>query len=332
MKETKFAVIGSAHSHIYEFIDDMLKAGGIFTGIYNDRSNLTGIIAQKYNVPLYDDINALFDAGIQVAGTTAVNADKIDIIEQCSNHGVHIIADKPVVLNEEQYKRLEAVTGKGAIEVGLMLTVRFMPEVYTVKKLLMDGHIGTLTGIEIFNPHKLSPSKRPAWHFEEKENGGIVIDLMIHSIDLFHWLAESRITDFSGIAQKTVLPEKESFFDSCQFFATSSSGVSGYFRVDWHIPDSHWNWGDFRIFCTGSKGCLEARCIGDPVTAEPQVILLEDGKKTEKVDIEPFEGSVTLDFLNRINKKEYVIGHEDILDACRVTLDFNKNVVKKRMI
>jgi len=332
MKETKFAVIGSAHSHIYEFIDDMLKAGGVFAGVYNDRSDLAGKIAGKYNVPLYDDINELFNAGIQVAGTSAVNADKIGIIEQCSVHGVHIIADKPIALNDEQYNRLETVIGKGKIEVGLMLTVRFMPEVYTVKKLLSDGHIGKLTGIEIFNPHKLTPSKRPAWHFEEKENGGIVIDLMIHSIDLFHWLSESRISSFSGIAQKTILPEKETFFDSSQFFAINDSGVSGYFRVDWHIPDSHWTWGDFRIFCTGSKGCIEARCIGDPVTTEPQVILLEEGAETRKVDIEPYKNSVTLDFLDRINKKKYIIGHNDILDACRITLDFNKEVVKKRMI
>ncbi len=321
----KFGVIGSAHAHIYEFIEDMLSLDAEFSGVFNDNSELAQELSKKYSVPLFDDMNKLFESGIEIAGTTAINNVKIDIIEKCSEHGVHILADKPVVINDEQYQRLKKVIDDGKIQVGLMLTIRFMNEVQAVKQILDEKAIGDLLSVEIFNPHRLTPHLRPDWHFEEDLNGGIVIDLLAHSIDLFNWFTGSEIDSYTGLMQKSILPEKKSFYDSSQFFVTSKVGTSGYFRVDWHIPDSHWNWGDMRIFCTGSKGMLEARCLGDPLSKEPLVALFQSGKDTVKLEVAKVNNSVTKDFVNRINKKEYIIGHKDILDVCKNSIEFSKN-------
>ncbi len=324
----KFGVIGSAHGHIYEFVEDMLSLGGEFSGIFNDNSELALDLSKKYDVPLFDDAEKLFACGIEIIGTTAINNRKIDIIEQCSQHGVHVMADKPVVINEGQYLRLKKVIEEGKIEVGLMLTIRFMDEVQAIKDILAENRIGELLSVEIFNPHRLTPHTRPDWHFEEDLNGGIIIDLLVHSIDLFQWFTSSEIESYTGIVQKSILKEKKTFYDSSQFFVTSKSGISGYFRVDWHIPDTHWNWGDMRIFCTGSKGCLEARCLGDPLTKEPIVVLFENGSETVKLNVPKVNNSVTKDFFNRINKQNYLIGHKEILDVCKNSIAFSKSAKK----
>jgi predicted dehydrogenase len=241
------------------------------------------------------------------------------------------MADKPVAINDEQYERLKKVIDEGRIEVGLMLTMRFMSELHGIKELIKNETIGKLLSVEIFNPHRLMAHTRPDWHFEEELNGGIVVDLIVHSVDLYRWFTESEIDSYTGLKQKSILSEKKSFYDCAQFLVTSKTGTSGYFRVDWHMTDTHWNWGDMRVFLTGSKGCLEARCLGDPLTREPVVVLYEEGKETVRLNVNKYTQTVTGDFLNRINKKEYIIGHDDILAACRTSLDLS-NAAKKYII
>jgi len=324
----KFAVIGSAHGHIYEFIEDMLKTGGEFIGVYNDNSQIALNIAEKYGVPVFKSMENIFNTGVKIVGTSAIPNKRIDIIERCNQYGVHVIADKPIVVNLEQYERLVRVIEKGKIEVGMMLTTRFMSEVYSVKKIIDEGLLGHLVSIEIFNPHRLTASKRPDWHFEKEQNGSIIIDLMVHSIDLFNWFTGSEIVNYNGVAQKTILKEKKSFYDSAQFIVCSKNGISGYLRVNWHMPDSHWTWGDLRIFCSGTKGCLEARVLGDPLTKKPVIVFYQEGNKTRRVPVKECNNSVTKDFIKRINGESYLISHKDILDTTRLCLSFDKQVMR----
>lgn len=325
MKSIRFAVIGTAHGHIMEFINDMLDIGGEFVGVYNDGSDLCKHISEKYSVSIYEEIKALLRNSVRVVGTAAINCDKIDVIEQCAEKGVHVIADKPIVVNEQQYERLKKVIKTSEIEIGLLLSVRFIPEVYTIKQLIDAGEIGELLNVEILNPHQLKASTRPDWHFEKAQNGGIVIDLMPHSIDLFRWLTGSEIADYKGSVKKSILKEKPDFFDISEFYVNSENNISGYFRVDWHMTDSHWSWGDLRIFCTGTKGCLEVRATGDPITKESVIVLYRDIHETAKYPAVKCDTSATKDFVNRINGEKFIIGHHDILESVRMSLEFDKS-------
>ena len=322
-----FAIIGSAHGHIYEFIEDMLSCGGNFVAVYEDNTNTASNIYETYNVPLYTRLEELLELDIDIVGTSAINNEKIGIIESCSERSIHVMADKPLVVNRLDFERLKKVVETGRIKVGLMLSMRFMPEVSMVKKMVEEGAIGDIMNIEILTPHRLNAESRPQWFFEKEKNGNLVVDLMVHSIDLFNWFSKGRVIDFKGAIHKKFLKEKETFYDSAAFLLQSSSGVSGYLRTDWHIPDTHFIWGDLRIFCVGTKGSLEARVIGDPITREPSIVLYKEGHETKSVSIEKCIGSVTKDFLHRIKGEEHLISEEDILEATRPSIEFSDSVV-----
>lgn len=320
----RFGVVGSAHGHIFTFIRDMLASGGEFVGIFDDGSENVHLISEQQKVPVFSDMDTLFAQKIDIAGTSAINSQKIGIIEACARHGVHIMADKPIVVDESQLVRLERVINTSTIQVGLMLSLRFLPEVITLKRLIDDDLLGRLISVEIFNPHKLNPETRPDWHFDKSRNGGIAIDLFPHSIDIFQWLTGSKITNYNGVIVKSTLYDKPDFYDSSQFLVFSESGVSGYFRVDWHMPAKHWSWGDIRIFCTGTKGMAEIRASGDPITREQSVILYRNDAETAKADIVSCDKTETTDFIGRIAGKGFSISHEDILSASRLAVEFDK--------
>lgn len=325
-----FGVVGAAHGHIYEFIEEMISEGAKFVGVYNDHSGISEEIAEKYQVPLFSELRDLLDSNVEIVGTSAINSEKINYIEACCERGVHIIADKPIVVNEEQFKRLEKVIQCGNIQVGMMFTLRFWPEIYTTKKMIQENIIGDIINMEILTPHRLRAENRPEWFFEKEKNGGVVIDLLIHSIDLFRWVTGSEITDFTGMVQKTILPEKETFFDCAEFLVKSLNGTNGYMRTDWHMTDSHWSWGDMRVFFVGTRGNMEVRAIGDPITRQPMVILYKEGKETVQIGMESYKKSCTKDFLDRIHGMDYVISHEDILQASRLAIEFDKKAQRIR--
>ncbi len=172
------------------------------------------------------------------------------------------------------------------------------------------------------------PEKRPDWHFDREQSGGIIVDLMIHSVDTFNWLTKSNITDFYGTITKSSLPDKSGFYDSSQFMAIGSKNTTGYFRVDWNMPNGHWNWGDMRIFASGTNGCAEVRATGDPISRKPLLIHYSKYTETTTIDSMDCSGSETTDFLKRINSLPYIIGHEDIISATKTTILFDKYVKK----
>jgi predicted dehydrogenase len=73
--------------------------------------------------------------------------------------------DKPAVTSREDLKRLEEVIQRGKIQVGMLLTERFRPSIYTLKKLIRKGEIGEIVNIAMRKPHRLRPEERPQWHF-----------------------------------------------------------------------------------------------------------------------------------------------------------------------
>lgn len=323
----KFGVLSTAHFHVIEFVENMLDLGGEFVGIVNDNTPNYKTICDKYSPKVFADAKTLLSSGITLAGSFAPNQHRIDEVELCDEYGVHVISDKPLVLNKQDLKRLETVALRGNIELGMMFTVRFMPSVWKLKEIIDSGEIGELVNIEIFNPHRLMPASRPDWFFNADESGSIVVDLLTHSVDLFYWLsARDPIQRYQTIITKAILEDKPQFYDIASSLTETKSGKTGYLRVDWHIPDSHWSWGDMRIFCIGTKGYCEVRSVGDPVTQKEELILFSPENGTTSVALPENTGTCVSDFVNRINGKHSEITQEDILYTCRTVLELENNM------
>lgn len=317
----RFGIIGSDHGHVFTFVSHMLEAGGELVGIAADGQENSKKLLDRYQTKLFASAEELLAAGVDVVGCFAPNYRRIDIVEKCAAHRVHVMSDKPLVVNETDYGRLVKAADSG-IEIGLMYTVRFEKSVRMLKAVLDSGEIGSLISMEIFNPHKLTPEKRPDWHFSKSESGGIAIDLFSHSADVFRWFTgRKKIIERSAVMVKSVLPERPEFYDFACANVTAENGVCGYFRVDWHIPDTHWSWGDLRIFCLGTKGYAEARVVGDPVSRKEELIVFSPEHGTESRRLEEDGGiNETSDFLRRIRGETACITREDVLASCRETL------------
>jgi predicted dehydrogenase len=329
----KFGILGCRHPHIEIFIQEMLDLGHELVAICDTNPDIAQSMAAKYSVTLLKDEKDFFALKPQVVGTSAINNEKIQVIETCREHGIHVMVDKPVVTNMADYERLKEIIYEGVIHVGLMLTERFNPPIYTLWSMIQKGVLGDLINLTIIKPHKLNEKSRAPWHFSKVQNGGIAIDLLIHDFDLLRWFTKSEMEDCSGFMKKSSLPYHPDFYDSVHTIIKMKNGVVATLEADWWTPDSYWTWGDGRIFCTGTLGRAEIREAGDINNKNSYGLLVTNDKEYHVYD--NIETNVTLseDFLNRIEGKEdVIITANDILNATYDTLVADSKLVLTPLI
>lgn len=319
----KFGILGYRHSHIEDFVQEMLHLGHEFLGVCEKESDLAKPLAHSYGVPLFTEEEQLFSLKPDIIGTSAINSHKISVIESCRDHGVHIMADKPLVTNMKDYTRLAEIIKEGSINIGMMLTERFNPSIYTLHYMIKEGRLGKLVNISIMKPHKLNAKARSEWHFSKKDNGGLIIDLLVHDFDLLRWLTESEIGECTGYIKKVGNKDYPSFYDSTQLAVRMENNITATLETDWWIPDLYRNYGDGRIFCVGTKGRVEVRTVEDLTDPERRPLLIfmdSDGSCTVCPALIPLV-TITEDFINRIHgKKNCIITHSDILKCTYATL------------
>ncbi|OCA85969.1 hypothetical protein A8F94_14070 [Bacillus sp. FJAT-27225] len=330
MKPYRFAVVGCRHFHILEFIDEMIKLGHQFAGIYeSENSSYRDTITNKYLVKSFGSLNDLLPENLDIVVCSDINSRKIDVVEWCEKHRIHIMADKPIVTSFEQYERLERVMSRNHIQVGMMLTERFQPVFQTLKRLMDERRFGDITHISVKKPHRLGKAKREPWFFSKSLSGGIVVDLLIHDFDLLRWLTGMEATKINGYMTKNILPEYEDFYDVASFSVLLTNRLPVQLYADWHTPSSSWTWGDGRVFITGTEGCAELRLQGDPFIEKQSLLLYGSHQEAlQKIALQQPDSGLAADFIYRIEGNAHSITHQAILDATMDTLQADAQAIK----
>jgi len=129
------------------------------------------------------------------------NRIKIDYIEQSVNAGMNVFADKPMVINQSGFQRLEKAY-QLAQDKGLsmfdMMTERYSLINRVQRSLMQDTLLfGTLLPGTADYPSVMESSvhhfyrggkgTRPAWYFDVLQQGEGIADVTTHLIDLTFW-------------------------------------------------------------------------------------------------------------------------------------------------
>jgi len=136
--------------------------------------------------------------------TSGNNRLKTDYIEKTLETGIHVLADKPMVINSDKFEELKACF-EIAQQKGILL-YDIMTERYEITNILQRelsllpdiyGRQETGTAedpaIEMKSVHhfyKLVSGKaltRPAWYYDTEQQGEALVDVSTHLVDLVQW-------------------------------------------------------------------------------------------------------------------------------------------------
>ncbi len=247
----------------------------------------------------------------------------VDAVEICTPNYLHaemaisaleagkpVNLEKPIALNYEEACRIAEAERNSAAFGMTCFTYRYMPAVRYAKKLVDDGILGQIIGLNVayLQSGALWEGRRLEWRFDKSKAGsGVASDLGSHLIDMAQLLA-GPISELCATA-KTVIKERMtldgSFVqpvlvdDCCSFLTRSQDGAESSFHIT-KCAVGHGNTIKYDLF--GSKGSISFN-LNDPSVLTYTVTRgdVKTSAKTETVKV-PAEYYLTQEqgFINAV--------------------------------
>lgn len=197
--------------HVYAPEGNEVKAYLSLVESYNKRAEEpTRWKEEVYTGPDYFE-KMLQDKPGNVVVLAGNNKKKTEYISKSINAGLHVLADKPMVIAAESFDMLKDAF-KTAEEKKLLL-YDIMTERYEITIMLqrelaqLQGLFGTLEKGSVENPAVIDetvhnfyknvsgkPLVRPTWVFDMAQAGEALVDVSTHSIDIVQWNCFPEVT------------------------------------------------------------------------------------------------------------------------------------------
>ena len=187
MSKVKVAVLGTGslgqhHARIYS---DLHAAGQVeLTGIYDSHAETARKIAEKHHLKVFQSVEeaAAASDALNIVTPTFTH---FDIAKSLLSQGKHVLVEKPMTDNSEQAAELCELAQKKNCVLQVGHVERFNP----VFKFLEN----VATEPKFIECHRLSPY--PA----RSTDIGVVLDLMIHDLDVVLAFVKSPVTSVDAV-------------------------------------------------------------------------------------------------------------------------------------
>lgn len=192
MEKIRAAVVGVGylgrfHAQKYALLEDCS-----LVGVVDSQPEAAARVAEELQVPACADYRALLGK-VDAVSVVTPTPTHFDIALAFVEHGAHVLVEKPMTETTAQAERLIAA----ARQYGRVLQVghleRFNPAILAAEALLSRPRF-----IEC---HRLAPFK------ERGTEVNVVLDLMIHDIDLVQMIVGSPVAHLDAIGTPVFSPE-----------------------------------------------------------------------------------------------------------------------------
>ncbi len=184
MQPVRTAVIGVGYLgrfHAQKYAD---LPESTLVAVVDLRAEARDAVAAEVGCRAVADYRAILDAvdAVSIATTTPAH---FPVAQHCLEHGLHVLVEKPIAETPEQARTLiETARRRGCIlQVGHL-------ERFNSAVLALEGVLGAPRFVE---SHRLAPFR------ERGTDVNVVLDLMIHDIDLIQSLVASSIVSIDAV-------------------------------------------------------------------------------------------------------------------------------------
>ncbi len=310
--EFRFAAVGLDHGHIYGMCNGLVEAGGELVWVHDPDPRKMEAFCRTYPsaARARSENEVLDDPSLTLIASASVPCQRGPLGLRALDHGKDYFADKPPFTTRDQ---LEAARAKVA-QTGRKFAVYYSERLHVeaavhAGELIRNGAVGRVLQVIGLGPHRLSPAQRPAWFWDPRQYGGILVDIGCHQIEqCLHYAGAENAQVLHSKVANYHCPDHPAFQDFGDASFLADNGASFYFRVDWCTPDGLGAWGDGRTIVLGTDGYLELRKYLD-VARDNQGdhLYLVDHQGEQHIAVHgtvgfPFFGQLILDCLHRTER------------------------------
>lgn len=209
----KVGVFGVGHLGKFHLNNWKEIEGVKLVGFYDPSEKTAKDVVEKYGIKRYNDVDKLIDA-----------CDAIDIVAPTNHHfylcekvirkGKHVFVEKPLANTIEEGRMLVNMAREANIKMQVGHVERFNPAFLALKNMSLNPMFIEVHRLAQFNPRGTEVS--------------VILDLMIHDIDIILNLVKSDVKNISasGVAVLTDTPDianvRMEFNNGCVANLTSS--------------------------------------------------------------------------------------------------------------
>lgn len=235
--------MGSVHAASWR------KAGEEVVGILAETVEEARPLAESLGARPYAELaSMLADIDVlDVCSPTHLHADQVLAAAAAKKH---VVCEKPLARKASDGEAMVAACGAAGVRLLVAHVVRYFPEYELARARASAGDIGEVATLR-FERLSYRPKKPLGnWFLDEEKSGGIILDLMIHDIDMARWIAgeASRV-----YARRVSQSAPASPVDYGSITITHESGALSHIAGAWAYPPPVFRTG-FEI--CGSRGVL----------------------------------------------------------------------------
>lgn len=240
----------------------VIGCGGIATGrhipayINNPNTDLVAVydssvekgekIEEEYGVKAYKNLSEmLMHPGLEAVSVCTPEMTHRDIVIEALKSGKHVLCEKPMALDSKQAEEMLKVAKKTKRILMISYNQRIYEPHWKAKELLKQDIIGKPIAFRSFLSHGgpeipyMERTGRSDFFDKNGGNGGVLLSVGCHRIDLIPWMFETQITEIMTFA--TVLDKKKSNGipidneDTAMLLLKCQNGLSGMLYTSWCV-------------------------------------------------------------------------------------------------
>ena len=309
------AAVGFRHGHSWHTVKELMARPGMeMVGLYEDHPALLERALAQWPTKVFNDpVELLEEARPEIVALCPTNVRKGPLIVECLRRGISVFADKPMFIDMNVLEEAERVRLSAKRRPALMCSMglRGSPLYATAMRIVQDGVVGRVASVYTRRPHKLNPAGRQPWELDMRQNGGVLIDLGVHDVDMvLHSLGEKPMR---VIARHSNLrfTELEHFIDNGSMCFHFPSGATATVEPNWLNPDASAFHGDCCVLFMGTKGFLTLD------ETRGGLFLTTLSEKEHQVELLTRVPDLVEDFLRQHRGERYEVEPAEIVEAHR---------------
>ena len=239
--------IGGTHLDAYAALPHLCRVAGVADVQIDAAQNR----AAAFDAPAFSDYVEMLDAVKPDAVSICTPPNMhLPLAQEAARRSIAILCEKPPARNLAETEALVAACRSHGAPLQFAFCHRFHEPVQQAQELIASGKLGQV--VQIYNRFGFRFARAGSSWFTDPEvaGGGILIDTLVHSVDIFRALAgEVRRVE---AAVGTSLPITVE--DSAAMLVTAESGATGALTCSWVTPVSE---AEVRIYGTEGEAVID---------------------------------------------------------------------------
>lgn len=187
MKTLKLGIIGTGHlGKIHTKIaKEILRAN--LVGVYDINYEIAKSVAEEFNVKAFDNLETFFSE-IEAVSIVSTTSAHYELIKSAFEYNIHVFVEKPITSTIPQAQEVVELAHAKNLKLQVGHIERFNPALLSLEKYNLDPKFIQTDRLAQFNPRGTDVA--------------VVLDLMIHDIDIILSLIKSKVKEVraSGVA------------------------------------------------------------------------------------------------------------------------------------